>query len=491
MFLNVYRRFLLATASVEGKSAGGRFPASVSQAKAWAAASEVVKASSRRPDTLPRRVILLAREGIPPAMRGTLWPLLSGGSALQAASAGTSYARLVEASGASADPGAFLLLDGWNVLPHHPVLGALPGIRSARRVSLALAAARGMLHPPRPLVCVAAFLLAVMGLEREEQAFWTLAALAKHRLPARFFDADMSGAGVEACVLEGLLAEQCPTMWDRLAEDGDCEGAVPGLSADWIGSLFLRALPPDTAARVFDSLLCEGAKVLHRVALALCTLHATATFTCVGTRATRAVLDWRTRNCYDADTLMRAAFRSWPVGVSTIKLAVRRQNAALGARDAERNAAERLARLLNNGSTISGFLGDRQSVFNNSNVSPPQAALFSCSPAPDAKGVKKSSLWGWVSALTGKEDRGHMVVPLQGLLDEDTQSASNAEVSNCSPRGPLASGTSTEASLDGWEDPLPVGRPLSPGRRAQTAALRLLLSRPAVVAKAAIHTAVS
>ncbi|KAK2077593.1 hypothetical protein QBZ16_004438 [Prototheca wickerhamii] len=336
---------------------------------------------------------------------------------MRGASRPDAYASLLELSGAAEDADASTLLDGWNLLPHHPAVGTAAGMRATRRVTLALAASRGMLAPPRPLAAVAAFLLAVMGLEREEGAFWTLAALVRHRLPPRFFDADMAGADVEAGVLDGLLAEQCPSLWDRLLEDGDGLGAAPRLSAEWVGSLLLKALPPDTAARVFDCLLCEGVKVVHRVALALCTLHTSATLTCVGTRATRAVLDWRTRHCFDADALLRMAFRSWP-----------------------------------------GRAG----------------------------GVR-----GWIASLTGSGgDRGHLQ-PLVGAADDDAAS-SLAGTSLCSPRGPLAddlSCTHGSPSLDSWEG-APAARAASPGRRTQTAALRLLLSRPAVVAKAAIHSTV-
>jgi hypothetical protein len=44
------------------------------------------------------------------------------------------------------------------------------------------------------------------------------------------------------------------------------------LATDWFLCLFCTSLPMESAARVWDALLCEGPKVLLRVGLAVCLL---------------------------------------------------------------------------------------------------------------------------------------------------------------------------------------------------------------------------
>lgn len=46
-----------------------------------------------------------------------------------------------------------------------------------------------------------------------------------------------------------------------------CEASL--LATDWYLCLFATSLPAETAARVWDCLLLEGRKVLHRLGLAL------------------------------------------------------------------------------------------------------------------------------------------------------------------------------------------------------------------------------
>jgi hypothetical protein len=64
-------------------------------------------------------------------------------------------------------------------------------------------------------------------------------------------------------------------------------------ATDWFLVLYATALPAETAARVWDAVFCEGAKALHRVALALLARHEAALLkrdnagACVGGRRRR------------------------------------------------------------------------------------------------------------------------------------------------------------------------------------------------------------
>ena len=44
-----------------------------------------------------------------------------------------------------------------------------------------------------------------------------------------------------------------------------CEASL--LATDWFLCLFATSLPPETAARLWDALLMEGSKLLHRAAV--------------------------------------------------------------------------------------------------------------------------------------------------------------------------------------------------------------------------------
>ncbi|KAI8469995.1 MAG: hypothetical protein J3K34DRAFT_459070 [Monoraphidium minutum] len=167
-------------------------------------------------------------------------------------------------------------------------LASLPGAPAAlQRILVALAARR-----PAPGAvwrgagAAAAFLLAVV--RDEEAAFWTLAGLAdrlfahcagqqargrargrerrgacgRMRLYAQF------GCLVEARLLSTLAAAKLPRLHAHISRDLEIDPAE--LLLPWVSSCFVDALQDfEETARVWDCLLFEGPKVLHRAGLAL------------------------------------------------------------------------------------------------------------------------------------------------------------------------------------------------------------------------------
>jgi hypothetical protein len=71
---------------------------------------------------------------------------------------------------------------------------------------------------------------------------------------------------VECCVLAELLQKKFPRLLSAFAAM-DCH--LHEITSTWFSHLFTMSLPATTAVRVWDCLLCEGPKVLFRVALAL------------------------------------------------------------------------------------------------------------------------------------------------------------------------------------------------------------------------------
>lgn len=80
-------------------------------------------------------------------------------------------------------------------------------------------------------------------------------------------------------------------------------------------SLFTRSVPPETAARIFDVLLLEGAKTLQRVGVALIKVTEPGLLqSCKGLQVVQ-VARWRVARTYAADSLLKVAFPSIPGGI--------------------------------------------------------------------------------------------------------------------------------------------------------------------------------
>jgi len=125
--------------------------------------------------------------------------------------------------------------------------------------------------------------------------------------------------------LDGLLAARAPKLHAHLCAEGFDVSLV---ATDWFLCLFGTTLPPETAARVWDALLAEGGKVLHRVALALLAAAEPA----LRSRSNpgemlKAVKD-AARQTHDREGLMAAAFRQR--GLSRKALGALRARAAAG-----------------------------------------------------------------------------------------------------------------------------------------------------------------
>lgn len=85
------------------------------------------------------------------------------------------------------------------------------------------------------------------------------------------FAPNLDGCHVEMGCLGALLAQKQPKLAAHLSACG-CEPSL--FTTDWYLCLFATSLPPESAARVWDALLCEGRKVLHRLGLALLSMVA-------------------------------------------------------------------------------------------------------------------------------------------------------------------------------------------------------------------------
>ncbi|EOD37856.1 hypothetical protein EMIHUDRAFT_631947, partial [Emiliania huxleyi CCMP1516] len=139
----------------------------------------------------------------------------------------------------------------------------------------------------------------------EESAFWCLPALVERLVPASFLSPRLLGLRAELRVFGELLERRLPRLAAHLAE----HHVLPELYATrWFIAAFASSLPIATTLRVWDCLLCEGVKVLHRVGLALLQISEARLLCCTEQHALLLVLQEEEGRCHDIGRLFALAF---------------------------------------------------------------------------------------------------------------------------------------------------------------------------------------
>ena len=252
---------------------------------------------------------------MPLKLRPKAWSHVGAADTACAAAGAGHYAALCSRDAASPEEteaeAAALHRDLPPHLAENPALRAAPGAEALPRLTRALvrSAPAGSFAPASAVDAraVAAFALLVYGTEAaaEERAFWAarvaLSALAPPEAPPH----QLSGLAVEARTLGNLLTVKAP----RVAEKMRALGVQPdAFAGDWLASLYVRALPAETCARVWDALFCEGPKVLVRFALALLKAAEPSLLAAPDAAAFAAALRASCGRTHDRDDLATAAF---------------------------------------------------------------------------------------------------------------------------------------------------------------------------------------
>lgn len=313
--------FVLAGLSAEEtRTRGASAARETTMANRWAKVDTSLFDPAQPVSSPSKTLKALVRGGIPVDLRPKLWLHFSGGAARKAAAPPRYYAALLQRAASATHTGAVdaaeLGAELTRAFGTHPILTSVKGMRAVLRLLEAFqlqCASKGGLG--RGMACIAAFMLVVMGIEREEDAFWTLVGLVEDRLPHSCVLQNTKGPGVEQRVLDALLTKRCPKAMAQLART---ETPLEEVTASWFHSLFCTALPSETTARIWDVLLLEGPKILFRVGLALFKMNEPAL---LGTKLSGQVgrcLKWRIARCYDADALLKVAFS----GIGSLPMAV-------------------------------------------------------------------------------------------------------------------------------------------------------------------------
>ena len=137
------------------------------------------------PPSVPRKLKHLVRKGIPQALRPKMWLQFSGGLALRSHSPEGHYQALLAAAPKLAKS-SLLQLDSATAktFPGLRLLATDSGREAVRRLARAYSqhTQKACLLGDSALLSLAGFLLSVVGLEKEEDAFWTLVGLVETRL---------------------------------------------------------------------------------------------------------------------------------------------------------------------------------------------------------------------------------------------------------------------------------------------------------------------
>lgn len=225
-------------------------------------------------DTGNEAVRALVRRGIPPELRGHLWPLLCGSQAhKQAAAEGYYSSLLARAEASPPDAAGQINKDLSRTFPEHVGYEAGDCQALLGRVLTAFA-----VHNPRVGYCQSMNFICALALlfTGEEDAFWLLTTIVEDICcvsPARsgsqavlYHQPNLAGTLVDQGAFNELLKQSMPALVTHLDSVGfplDC------ITTNWLMCLFVNTLPIEIALHVWDNLFLEGIAALFRAGLAL------------------------------------------------------------------------------------------------------------------------------------------------------------------------------------------------------------------------------
>eukprot|EP00775_Hariotina_reticulata_P009878 gene9878-10036_t len=204
------------------------------------------------------------RKGVPHQLRSWAWWESSGAAAMVLSAAPGHYEACLVA-GHDKPAVKQIELDLPRTFPRHAWLASLEGQAALRSVLTAYVGHNNDVGYCQGMNFLVGLLL--LAVDRDcLRAFWLMVVLLEKVLYPGTYAPNLDGCHVEMGCLGQLLRQKQPKLWAHLQGLG-CEPSL--LATDWYLCLFCTTLPAETAARVWDSLFCEGRKVLHRLGLAL------------------------------------------------------------------------------------------------------------------------------------------------------------------------------------------------------------------------------
>lgn len=283
--------------------------------------------------------------GIPRSLRGVMWPTLTGMA--QKLEENEHYcAWLLRRSGyVTGHYGRAIAVDLERTFPGHPYFSSKDvGLYKLRNVLHALCWRNPLLNYCQSFNYMAGFLLLVF--DDEERTFWLLTHLLETLLPNDYFSETLLGTCVDQAVFEVLVAAKMPRLANHVSEMNHFD--ISAVLPQWVMSLYVSTLPPETTLRVWDYMLTESAVASERtsahleVALAILKLSETALLRCEDAGDVMELLRDVTETLFDADQLIATA-RSLSIDPTELHL-LRRQRKTAVALEVQQRKERREAR---------------------------------------------------------------------------------------------------------------------------------------------------
>lgn len=250
----------------------------------------------------------MIRRGVPFSLRARVWYVISGAEELERAAGPRYYQSVLDnhySGGEVSTSVEEIERDVHRTYPEHPYLQTEEGLGCLRRVLLAFSIHNTEVGYCQSLNFLVGFLMIVFEQEREEKVFWALVATIQYKVHPQTYQRDLRGCHVEQRVLKELIDRKLPRLGAHL-DRVHCDMVM--LTTEWFMCLFLHCLPIEVAARVWDVLMSEGAKVIFRVGLAFFKILHDDLLACTDLTEIISLMRESLLKLYDADELMRTAF---------------------------------------------------------------------------------------------------------------------------------------------------------------------------------------
>lgn len=202
------------------------------------------------------------RKGIPSSLRAPAWQHLCGAQFLMEKSRG----KFAELDNLPGDPRWVedIRKDLHRQFPHHEMFAKQEG--HGQEDLFRILKAYSLLNPAVGYCQAQAPLAAVLLMHMPaEQAFWCLVCICDRYLPG-YFSPGLEAIQLDGEILFGLLKKASPVAYRHLKK----QRIEPIMyMTEWFMCAFSRTLPWSSVLRVWDIFLCEGVKVLFKVALVI------------------------------------------------------------------------------------------------------------------------------------------------------------------------------------------------------------------------------
>ncbi|XP_065055506.1 TBC1 domain family member 10A-like [Rhopilema esculentum] len=225
----------------------------LSMMKSW---ETYMKSKSKREKIKER-----CRKGIPSAIRGRAWQLLTGAIKRKEKESDV-YGKLAEKE--SPEWEHTIWKDVPRTFPYHELYieDKGPGQTSLFRVLKAYSLYNPDVGYSQALSPIVAVLLMHMT---EEESFWALVSICDNYLQG-YFGKKLESVQLDCLIFSSLLERTYPYISNHFRK----HGIDPAMYiVEWMMCVFSRTLPFATALRVWDIFFCEGVKMLFRTALSV------------------------------------------------------------------------------------------------------------------------------------------------------------------------------------------------------------------------------